>query len=59
LRPGCISSVIVIGTNTDGWSPIVVPSKPSGPTPMMVIGTPLMTIFSPRTPGSLAKRVRQ
>ena len=41
--PGCMSARIEIGTKTSGRSSIVVPLKPRGATPTIVIDWPLTT----------------
>ena len=41
MKPGDISARIVIGTKTSGSAPSVVPSKPRGATPTIVIDWPL------------------
>ena len=49
----------VIGTNTFGSDPSVVPRNPSGATPTIVIDWPLIVIFSPTTSGRPANPVCQ
>jgi len=46
----------VIGTNTFGVTPIVVPSKPRGATPTIVSVRPFTMSVWPTTEGSDAKR---
>jgi hypothetical protein len=59
VKPGCIRPRIVSGTNTSGFSPSVVPLKPRGVTPAMVMAWPLMTRVSFKIEGLSSKRVRQ
>ena len=58
-HPGIISARIVSGTNTFGMLPSVVPSKPLGATPMMVIVCPFTMIRSLTTFGFAPSRLSQ
>ncbi len=59
FQEGIITSRIDMGTNTRGFWPSVVPSKPRGATPTIVIACPFTVSVSSRTPGSLSNLVRQ
>ncbi len=54
--PPIISRCIAIGTHADEDTPRNEPMKPSGVTPMMVIGTLLMVALLPTMAGSPLKR---
>src|SRR5439155_21781112 len=59
VKTGCMKPRIVIGTNTCGRDPSVVPSNPRGATPTMLIGWPLTIIVWFNTVGAAANRVCQ
>ena len=54
-NPGQSTPAMLIGTNTSGSMPSVVPRKSGGVTPTIVIARPLTRRGRPRTPGSLPK----
>ena len=54
--PPVMAGCMAIGTHADAATPRNDPMKPSGATPMMVIGTLLIATCLPTTAGSPAKR---